>query len=497
MVTHFVFLSAALPWLNPFSFGPTAATEPLLFSGFCAAVLIGVLGATSARRTGDKLMSAVALAWIFAAVFSSVLGLLQYVGGTASFGPWINATQLGEAYANLRQRNQFASLTNIGLLTLIWWSVQTRVTGIGLGLVWPIVTALLLGAGNAASSSRTGLVQLVLIALLIMLWGRLKQPSVRRVVFAAGTGYVLALIALPWLIGGDPSTSGAVARLQAGDSQCSSRLTLWGNVLHLITEKPWLGWGWGELDYAHFITLYPGARFCAILDNAHNLPLHLAVELGVPVALLICGSALWLAWRAKPWREEDATRQLAWGVLAVILLHSMLEFPLWYGPFQMAFGLCLWMLWRTRAGTVRCASSEYVGAKPWMRVGTALTAVAIMAAIAYAAWDYRRVSQIYLTPAARSAAYRDDTLTKIKNSWLFQNQVRFAELTTTPVTVENAPRMYAMALQLLHFSPEPSVIEKLIESAVMMGRKTETQFYIRRYRASFPDQSMRRFDVLI
>ena len=28
------------------------------------------------------------------------------------------------------------------------------------------------------------------------------------------------------------------------------------------------------MDYAHFVTLYPGERFCDILDNAHNLPLH-------------------------------------------------------------------------------------------------------------------------------------------------------------------------------------------------------------------------------
>lgn len=487
----------SLPWLNPFSFGPIPASEPLLFSGFCVAVLIGVMGATSARCTGEELMSAAALAWIFAAVLSSSLGLLQYVGATAPFGSWVNATQPGEAFANLRQRNQFATLTNIGLLALIGWSVQTRVTTLLPGVVWPIVMALLIGAGNAASSSRTGLVQLVLIALLMMVWGRLNQPSVRRVVLAAGAGYVLALIALPWLIGADPSTSGAVARLQAGDSACSSRLTLWGNVLHLITQKPWLGWGWGELDYAHFVTLYPGVRFCAILDNAHNLPLHLAVELGVPAALLICGGGLWLAWRAKPWREKDATRQLAWGVLAVILLHSMLEFPLWYGPFQMAFGLCLWLLWRTRSGTVALTNTGSGGFTPRMKIGLVLISIALLAAIAYAAWDYRRVSQIYLTPATRSAAYRDDTLNKIKNSWLFQNQVRFAELTTTPLTAENAPRLNALALQLLHFSPEPSVIEKLIESAVLMGKNTEAQFYLQRYRAAFPDQSMRRFDAPI
>lgn len=488
MSSFLVLLLIALPWLNPFSFGPTPATGPFLFAGFCASVLIGILGATSAPRIGEKQVSTAALAWIFAAALSSVLGLLQYTGATASFGPWVNATQLGEAFANLRQRNQFATLTNIGLLALIWWSVQTRVASHLAGFVSPVVMALCIGAGNAASSSRTGLVQLVLIALLMMVWGRLNQPSVRRVVFAAGSAYVLALIALPWLIGGDASTSGAVARLQAGDSDCNSRLTLWGNVLHLIAEKPWLGWGWGELDYAHFITLYPGARFCTILDNAHNLPLHLAVELGVPAALLICGGGLWLAWRAKPWREKDATRQLAWGVLAVILLHSMLEFPLWYGPFQMAFGLCLWLLWCTRAGTVGCASSEYVGAMPWLRIGMVLAAMALITAIAYAAWDYRRVSQIYLTPATRAAAYRDDTLTKIKNSWLFQDQVRFAELTTTPLTAENAPRLNALALQLLHFSPEPSVIEKLIESALLMGKKTEALFYSQRYRAAFPDQ---------
>lgn len=491
------FFLLALPWLNPFSSGPTPAVEPLLFSWFCLALLIGVIGATSGRFTRDQSTYVAASAWLFAAVLSAALGLLQYFGATAPFGPWVNATQLGEAFANLRQRNQFASLTNIGLLALIWWSVQTRVASLRPGVVWPIVMALLIGAGNAASSSRTGLVQLVLIALLMIAWGRLKQPSLRRVVLAAGSGYVLALIALPWLIGTDPGASGAVARLQAGDSLCASRLTLWSNVLHLIAQRPWLGWGWGELDYAHFITLYPGVRFCAILDNAHNLPLHLAVELGVPAALLICGGALWLAWWAKPWRERDATRQLAWGVLAVILLHSMLEFPLWYGPFQMAFGLCLWLLWRTRAGMVVCVSNEYVGATFRRRVGVALAAMAMMAAIAYATWEYRRVSQIYQTPAKRSAAYRDDTLNKIRSSWLFQNQVRFAELTTTPITAENAPRLNALALQLLHFSPEPSVIEKLIGSAELMGKKTEAQFYLQRYRAAFSDQSMRRFDTPI
>ena len=98
------------------------------------------------------------------------------------------------------------------------------------------------------------------------------------------------------------------------------------------------------MDYAHFITLHDEPRFCDILDNAHNLPLHLAVELGVPAAIFVCGSfAAWVI-SQKPWAERDPGRQLAWSVMPIILLHSMLEYPLSYGPFLMAFVICVVIL---------------------------------------------------------------------------------------------------------------------------------------------------------
>jgi O-antigen ligase len=289
------------------------------------------------------------------------------------------------------------------------------------------------------------------------------------------------------LAGLDPHTSGILARLHEGDLPCASRFTLWRNVLYLIAQKPWFGWGWGELDYAHFITLYPGARFCEILDNAHNLPLHLAVELGLPLALLVCGAGLWLAWRARPWREADATRQLAWSVLAVILLHSLLEYPLWYGAFQIAFGLSLWLLWRQPRPAPRTLQLS----SPLAPVWSALAAIGLLAFAAYAVWDYRRVSQIYRVPEKRSAAYRDNTLQRISDSKLFQDQVRFAELTTTDLTLENAQYLNALAQAMLHFSPEPRVIEKLIESATLLGKQDEALFYLVRYQAAFPEAHAR------
>lgn len=482
MLSVSYFFLIALPWLNPFAPGPTPAAVPLLFSWACAAMLLGMWRWAPDRWRAGRWMPAMAWAWLAAGLISSVIGLCQYFGVAANFSPWMSQTGVGEAFANLRQRNQFATLTNISLAALLWLMATTgRFAGRSHWLM--LAAAGLLAAGNAASSSRTGLLQLGLLCALFGIWGGLRHVAVRRVLLVAVGVYAMATLALPWLAGFDLSSHGMFARLRAGDPACASRLTLWSNVLHLIAAKPWLGWGWGELDYAHYITLYDGPRFCEILDNAHNLPLQLAVELGVPVALLVCGGFAWWVLRQRPWGETDPARQLAWGVLAVILLHSLLEYPLWYGPFQVAAGLCMLLLWR---GTGVEVPPKYQQNKPLTHIACLLSAIVLIASIAYAAWDYHRISQIFLAPEARDAGYRDDTLVKIRSSWLFAHQVRFAELSITPLTQANAQWTFDTAMALLDYSPEPRVVEKVIESAVMLGRDEEAMVHLARYRAAFP-----------
>jgi O-antigen ligase len=480
----------ALPWLNPLASGPSpgvvswlvtfAATASLIFYTSLRTASVGLPLGTSFAQCWAR---PVAWAWLIAGLVSCLIGLIQYFGAAAMLGGWVSQTMPGEAFANLRQRNQFASLTNIALVALVWLAGQRGATG---PRQWVIFAgAALLAVGNAASSSRTGLVELLALYVLLGVWGALRQPLVLRLLLTAALAYLLALLLLPWLLGFDPAAHGMLARLRGGELACASRLTLWSNVLGLIAQKPWLGWGWEELDYAHYYTLYAGSRFCDILDNAHNLPLHLAVELGIPLALLICGVGMWWVMRRRPWQETDPMRQMAWSVLAVIMLHSLLEYPLWYGPFQVAFGLCVGLLWRTGDALPGPAAT------PRGRALKGLLAAILMACCAYAAWDYHRVSQIYKAPQDRDAAYRDGTLLKIRDSWLFRKQVDFAELSLTPLTRDNAQWTFNTATVLLHYSPEPSVIEKVIESAVMLGLDDEALAHLARYRAAFPKEYAR------
>ncbi|QSI34080.1 polymerase [Variovorax sp. RKNM96] len=472
---------AASSWL------PAAAAV----AGIAAAACVGA----GMVRHKAACLPMFASALLAAGLLSAVLGLLQYYGLTESLVPWTTSPPRGQAYGNLRQRNQFATLISMAIVVALWLHATHAffLSRVRRALL-PAVALLLVAA--AASTSRTGLLQLLSIVIVTSFIARRERraaPGAPVSNFSLPPPLaLLAMIplyfaiawALPRLAGS--GVEGMLQRLQTRTADDHGRLVLWHNVLTLISQRPWTGWGWGELSFAHFITSYPSARFTEILDNAHNLPLHLAVELGIPAAVLICGGFIWMVIAAKPWRERDPTRLMAWGMLGAIVLHSLLEYPLWYGPFQLVFGLCLGILWPATAVTGRSVPAS---TKPrWLatRALSSFAAAVLLAIVAYASWDYIRISQIYLPRDERLPAYADDTLSKVKGSWLFARQVDFAELTLTDVPPANAARMHALAERTLHFSPEPRVIVKLIESAELLGLDDEARAQAERFRIAFP-----------
>ncbi len=507
------FALLVFPWLSPLASGPSASVQPWLVSAACVCVLgllalvrvspwlaaalaapvlvawpgaaslldlaglagalmlIGLSCGFASTARADQVRIIVA-AWWMAALASTAMGLLQYFGASDAFAPLVSNSEAGQAYANLRQRNQFASLTAIGVAALLW---EVRLGE----RVWLLaLLGFILGVGNAASVSRTGLMELLMLSALVVVWpGRSRAQGV--VAGAAMAGYAAAAFALPMLLSAFTGAQGlGLWQRVAGSDACSSRSVLWSNVVHLIGERPWTGWGWGELDYAHYANLYPGARFCDILDNAHSLPLHVAVELGLPFALFLFLLLLAILLRARPWSEAGSTRQLAWSVVFIIGLHSLLEYPLWYGPFQIALGLALGLLW---PAPETGAMGRRAAAHRWAVIG--VFAVALL----HAAWDYRRVSQVYLSPPARMPEFREDPLPHIRGSYLFRNHADFAELTLTPLTQDNAAWTFGLARELLHYSPEPRVIQKIVESGVILKKDNEVAFHLQRWKAAFPD----------
>jgi O-antigen ligase len=320
------------------------------------------------------------------------------------------------------------------------------------------------------------MLQWATIPILICAWPATARPGLWRLWLLAALVYLTAAATLPAALfqlqgSWPPSLMGRIGT----DLTCGSRTVLWSNVVYLISQRPWVGWGPGELDYAHYATLYPGPRFCDILDNAHNLPLHLAVEFGLPLAASLCLAIGWLIVRLRPWSKCDADAQLAWGVLAAIALHSLVEYPLWYGPFQLATVIALWLLWKPVLPRHAKAA-----------VGVASTIALALLLGAYRSYD--TVSQAYKPAPQRRVDMRDQPIAAAGRPLLFRDQLEFAELSITPLTEASAPRLNPLAERMLHYSPEPKVIEKLIESSVILGFDDTASWHLKRYCAAFPKE---------
>lgn len=509
-------LAIAIPWISPFSGGPSAQVIPWLISLFCALVfcaaggmrrlplsllvacslflvwgaarghggldffaLAGGIGlvmlsasAGASFASSENGLRSVAWAFLTAAAINALIGVAQHQGLLPDGSLWLSGGTPGEAEGNLRQRNLFASHLSLGMIALAWLFAR------GLRMTLAIPFVVLLSVASAASTSRTGLLQLLLLAAFAMVLPGPRRGQRVALGIVGLAAYVLATFGLPWLLELRGIDAGTLFERTSKVPLCSSRRTLWANVLTLVAQRPFLGWGWGELDYAHYMVLFDGPRFCDILDNAHNLPLHLAVELGIPAAVMVMLCVAWATWRARPWREINGDRRFAWAILAVLALHSLVEYPLWYGPFQTAAGIALGILCAGRMPEVRRTAS-------WTWTA------AIMVLASYASWDFWRVGQIYLPPEARSPAYAHNTIARVGQSWIYRDQVRFAALTLATLTPENAQQMNILAGEMLHFSPEPRVIERVIESAKLLGQEDEVAQEARRYRAAFPREYAR------
>ena len=59
-----------------------------------------------------------AAGWLAAAAVSAWIALLQYFDLEAPLHPWVNIAQPGQAFGNLRQPNQLATLLMMGVLAL-------------------------------------------------------------------------------------------------------------------------------------------------------------------------------------------------------------------------------------------------------------------------------------------------------------------------------------------------------------------------------------------
>lgn len=396
-----------------------------------------------------------------AGLVSAVIAVLQVVGPGLLQGPlgvFVEPTHLpGRAVGHVRQPNHLGTILLWGAVGWAVLSAQAHsgrtvsIAGMVL-LIWALVL----------TGSRTGLLGLSLL----VAWGLFDRTLPRHTRMLLASTPLIAVVAW-WSMKTLSSTTGlafgAPSHLAAtsGGDISSSRFAIWRNTWTLIAEQPWSGVGWGRFNFAWTLTPME-ARPTALFDHAHNLPLHLMVELGVPLGLAI--SAVWVAllflaarrslfpsWASPssqglastsaqaltptsaqveglPSRsgtpKDGMWRRAAFMLLAVVSLHSLLEYPLWYAYFGLPAAAALLVALGLDCPWLRSAR--------WQALVQVLAGVVLCVLSVWASIEYQAVRAIY-APGPKAGPLKVRMEQGQRNTW-FADHAHYAVATNIKPT---------------------------------------------------------------
>lgn len=336
-----VVLVAALCWAG----GGTGIAYPLYLGLLLVSLAVGGLLDTEDVTT-------VAWGLVGCAVLQALVGGVQLTG--VNVGEWVLRKIYLQIYGNVGQANHFADLIYLGLASLAMLrgvAYEHCFAGIArsnsrwrdLGFV-SLASVLVLAA--AFSASRGVWLYIGCFAVLGAMARVRGDESGRHL--GLGLLLIAAISVAAQLF---VSYSGILAHLgvvsamdRLGDAGSNGqRLYNWQAALEAIKAHPWIGEGPASFYKASVDAMFttPPASFPKFAEHAHNLPLNLAAELGLPVALVTMAVFAWWYLRHLVASSLSATRAWALACIGVIGLHSMVEYPLWYAYFIVPFGLCM------------------------------------------------------------------------------------------------------------------------------------------------------------
>jgi hypothetical protein len=279
------------------------------------------------------------------------------------------------AIARLREGRAFAGFATPAALGC-FFALALPVT---LGAAWEgrgrtrlalAAGALLQAAGLAATQSATAVGALAAAGAIVAL----RHAGLRRVVLPALVLLVVALSVIVFLRRDrllDPAAAQGSWRLRAGNAAAAARM---------IEAHPLLGVGPGAFSEVYPSVLRAGGNE---VRHAHNLPLELAAELGVPLGLVatVAFAVVFLGPLLRSPRQAPAWRLGAAAGLAAFAIQNLADFTAF-------FPSLLWLAALLRGGL----GEEGQGAPAWARIpgALAIAAAALVTAATGLSQDARR-----------------------------------------------------------------------------------------------------------
>jgi O-antigen ligase len=453
------------------------------------AALLVMLGRQLRAEFGLPVMAVTLAGFLLAGTeLSALAGVLQHYRLHSFLDAAIALKKSAAVFGNLGQPNHFADYITLGLVSLgllaSHWKLRVWQTTV---LAAPLLFVLVL------SGSRAPWLYLLCLAGLAYVWQR-REVSCRPLLYfsllmLAGFGLMHLAVLIPWLAGPgstvtslDRMSSNGIASFATG-GDIAIRLNIWREAGLMLAQFPMLGIGFGQFAWHHFL-LGPSLgsmHLTGMYNNAHNLVMQLAAETGLSGLLIFAATLSPLAWRIS---KAPRTPYLWWGcgLLVVVGVHSLLEYPLWYAYF---LGIAAVTLGVLDTGNYRLKLRN---------LGRLSVAVVLLLGVLSLTqvWDgYRKLEAVLaLRPASETDAVY---VSRMRDGFVEAQQQAllrpYAELFMSSL-IDASEDHLAEKLDLneraMHFVPASEVVYREVLLLALAGKQAEAQQQLQLAAWSFP-----------
>lgn len=476
--------------------GHAYATQAWLPGVYLAwATVLVVLSAWIREQLGLERSLAV-FAWILVVggTLSAATGIAQHIDVTGILASFVDAKG-SSIQGNTGQRNHFAAQIALASFALIYLYAENkahRMLAVPLLAVFALVLT--------ASSSRAALAYLI-TGLLLALYSYRVARTPTHLRLLQGTVLMSALFLLfqyllPPLndsfkyllnvMGFDVSGLDVlVASQRSASDGIDVRLSEWHKAWLMFLGSPLWGvgighYGWHSFNY-QALPEFAGISKPDLFNHSHNLIMQVLAELGIAgLLVLIVLTVAWLRQVLPLWKNPSHWLLLA--LVSVLILHSNVEYPLWYSYF---LGIAAILLGLGDRNTMKITFTPGLG--QFASGATLLLSGAILLVTFQGFQHLSRSNALILTSTPQQAA---ETLHAISKNPLL---TPWAEATISYHTAPDKDaldRQLAMTGRVMEYRPTPLAVNRQIVYLALAGRTMEAHALMEKsyaaYTSDFP-----------
>lgn len=302
-----------------------------VFFLFLIAIAGMVVVSSGTEEEKDRLFDAFTAAIAVAAAVNSISSFAQAFKVSDNFDPLLFHSAHYYIQGQIAQANQLGNILTLGLFSLAWLRYRGHVTPVTF-----FAGALLIASALIIDSSRSVTLYMVSASGLAFLFRKKLPAQLCTPLLIVVLIWVAATLIVQNVVGGLEQfglLSGTDRAL--ADASSGIRVELYRLTATILKEHWLLGVGFHQLSTAYFDYAahhqLPILSNRSILNHSHNIFLNIFVELGLIGIVALVAFCIFVVLQIK---KQHTPRMLIVSTLLMVeLIHSMLEYPLWYTYF--------------------------------------------------------------------------------------------------------------------------------------------------------------------